>query len=434
MHYYVSKLTAQAAQNLLLAVLFVVAGSSGAAAFDLSSLFIAILVPAALFGPIGGAIVDRIGPSRGYAIGSVLRFLPALAAATFLEGGSMAWVIAFAYSAASQVFTPSELALVRTISAERSGRMHSWLVALQYGGQGLGMLVFAPALYFIGGFEAMRIGAAVAFALLIVSCVTLYLRMPAVRVDDRPRSAASALSYREVGSYFRHTYGASFALAVLSLKTLVSRAIVVALPFYLVHEIGANESTIIYLATPGILGIGIGLLWSYYGFNTDSAVGTMRLSLLGMAVGVFALAAFDFGITAAAQHSMVPPLVQLEASINTTFVVAVPVAFLMGIVLTTSLVAARAVFTETAPAGQQARVFAVQETFSEIFVVLPLLAAGVGIEVAGARPTLAVIGLVTFAVFGIFELIRMRSEHPVGVTEVRNAMEPTAAAMQQPLV
>ncbi len=406
--YYSCKLTGQTAQNLLLACLFVVAGTSSAAAIDLSSLFIAILIPAVLLGPVGGAVVDRIGPSRGYAIGAVLRFLPAIACALFLESATWAWVIAFAYSAGSQIFTPSELALVRHIQRNSPGAVHSWLQGLVYGGQALGMLVFAPLLYLVGGFEAMRIGAAVGMGLLVIVCFVFAFQMrgtPAARVQEE----VQPFSFRQTARFFAASYDASYSVALLAMKTLVSRAVMVALPLYLTHDIGMGRDMLIFLVAPGVLGVVVALLWSAKFVNVISARDVMRVSLLGMLVAVFALAALDYGVSAFARYSQVPPVVRLEAYMNTTLVVALPVAFLLGIVLTTSLIAARVILTETAPRGQQARVFAVQESFSELFVVLPLLAAGIGTQMAGARPTLAVIGVVIGLTMFAFEIVRYRS-------------------------
>ncbi|MGI8927646.1 MAG: hypothetical protein ACR2HN_13540, partial [Tepidiformaceae bacterium] len=88
----------------------------------------------------------------------------------------------------------------------------------------------------------------------------------------------------------------------------------------------------------------------------------------------------------------VPHITRLAARLNETFAVALPVAFLLGASLCVALVACRAALTEAAPAGQQARVFAVKLTFTEVMIALPLLLAGVGTEFAGARLTLAAVG------------------------------------------
>ena len=136
----------------------------------------------------------------------------------------------------------------------------------------------------------------------------------------------------------------------------------------------------------------VGLLWAGTGLTLEGTARAMRLSILGMAIAVFALAALDYGVTAAFAYSQVPPLVRFEAALNTTAVVAMPIAFLVGATLSVSMVSARAALTAAAPLGLQSRVFAVQATVADALVVLPLLFAGVAAELLGARSTLAVSG------------------------------------------
>ncbi|MDZ7728809.1 MAG: hypothetical protein U5Q44_11780 [Dehalococcoidia bacterium] len=151
--------------------------------------------------------------------------------------------------------------------------------------------------------------------------------------------------------------------------------------------------------------------------------------MLGLVVSAFALAALDYGLSAFARYSQVPPVVQLEASLNTTFAVALPIAFLIGVVLTSALVAARVTLTEAAPAGQQARVFAVQEVISESLVVAPLLLTGIGVAYAGARPVLAVIGIIGVVLMVVLELSRPRAVRlPLPNLDLAPRAEPQPAA------
>ena len=420
--YYACRFTAQTAQNLLLAALFVKAGTSSTAAIELSSVFVAILIPAVALGAVGGAIVDRVGPARGYVLGASLRAAVAVAAVFLLADSTWAWAVAFGYSAVSQIFTPAEMALVKTLQRNTAGRMHSWLVALQCGGQGAGMIALAPLFYFIGGTAAILLAAAVGMVFLSIMCAGLAFILrstPAVATQE----TRHAFGFRAVGSYFLRVPEAGYALVALAFRSTLSRAVVVALPLYLTHEIGVNGQAIIYLVAPGIVGLLIGLVWAMRSLRVEMARSVMRLSFLGMILSAFALAALDYGVSAFARYSQLPPVVQLEASMNTTFVVAIPVAFLLGLVLTTSLIAARVALTETAPRAQQARVFAIQEMISETLVVAPLMLAGIGVQYAGARPTLAVIAAIGVLGFVVMELMRVRV--PTGRTA---PVESTATA------
>ncbi|MEO6398042.1 MAG: MFS transporter [Tepidiformaceae bacterium] len=396
--YYSIRLVAQVAQNVLLAALFVLAGTSSHAAIGLSSLFVAMLAPALIFGLLGGAIVDRIGPARGLALGAVLRFSVVALAAAFVHGPSVIWVISFAYAAVSQVFSPAEMALVRTLRKDAPGQAHSLLVALQYVGQGLGFAVVAPALWYVGGANAMLGGATVGFLMLATLSLLLAGRLHnATPAEVLP--ARGAFSFRDTVRFFRGESLARDAVAVLAVKAVVSQGIVVALPLYLSHDLGLGRSALVYLLLPGIAGMAAGLAWAAPAITKARAAWFMRAGLLGLTVGVFALAALDYGLIAMFEYSQLGVLVDFDVSLNTTFVVALPVAFLIGVSLSLSQVAARVALTETAPMGQQARVFAVQSTLTESLIVLPLLVMGVGTQYAGARPTLAAIGVLAALAF-----------------------------------
>lgn len=396
--YFTAKLTGQVAQNLLLAALFVIAGTSSNSAIGLSSIFVATIVPAMVLGLFGGALVDRMGPARGWALGALLRCSAVLLGLIFLQSPTAAWMIAFLYSAVSQVHTPAEMALVRTISAGAPGRVHSLLVALQYAGQGVGMLVLAPALYYFGGSNAILVGSVVGF--LVVAVIALAL-LPGLESRAGPsiEPARGIFDFRSTVRFFATQPLARDAMAVLSVKGIVSQGIIVALPLYLSRDMGLGREAAIFLLVPGIAGVLAGLAWAGSAVTLERSGAVMRWGLGGMIVSVFALAALDYGLSTAFTYSQIPPIVRMEATMNTTFAVAIPVAFLVGLSLTLALVAARVALTEAAPVGQQARVFAAQGTITDAVIVLPLLLMGVGVQFAGARPSLAAIGVLSTFVF-----------------------------------
>lgn len=406
--YYAAKFLAQTSQNVWLAALLLTAGTSKNAALDLSSVMLATLLPSIILGLPGGSVVDRLGPARGYVLGAALRFAPIAAAVLFLEGGTSAWVFAFLYSTGSQVFTPAEMALVKPLQQHQAGRVHSWLVALQYGGQGAGVLVIAPALYFLGGPTAMVAGAAIGFFALTGLTALLAYRLRELDIA-RETSVLGALRFTETVRFFGREHLARYSIVALGMKMLVTKGIVVALPFYLERDLGLEFAALAFLAGPAALGVIAGLIWCGRTLSLERAHTVMRLGFIGMAVSMFALAALDYGITAIARYSHVPPIIRMEADMNTTFAVALPVAFLLGLSISGVLIAARVALTETAPLGQQARVFAVQLTLTESLVALPLLFLGLGTTYAGARMTLAVLATILVLAFSLLELDRWRS-------------------------
>jgi len=405
---------------MLLAALFVMAGTSSHAAIDVSSLFIATLLPAAFFGVAGGAIADRVGPARGFMLGSALRFGVVALGIFFLHAPNSAWLIAFAYGTVSQISAPAEMALVRTIRPEeRTGRAHSIIVAIQYAGQGIGMLAIAPVLYIFGGARLILVGSGIGFLGLTILTAALSLRLQDIAAEQL-QPARDAFSFRAVTRFFRHEALARDAVTVLAIKSMAAQGILITLPLYVRHDIGIGREAVAFLILPGIVGALFGLVWTGGMLTPRRARSIMRLCLLGLIVGVFALASLDYGITAVFEFSQIPPLVHFSVALNTTYIVALPVAFILGTALSASVVAARVVLTETAPIGQQSRVFAVQSTLTDAVVVLPLLLLGVGAQFAGARPTLAAIGIVATLAF-------VAMEHP----RFRPAIRPEAAIVAE---
>lgn len=420
--YFTARFIGQTGQNLFLAALLVAAGGGDSAALGLSAMFLATLLPAILLGLPGGAIADRLG-SAAYPIGSFLRLAPIAAGVLILDGPASVFLLSALYSAGSQVYTPAEMAMVRAVQANAAGRAHSLLVALQFGGQGFGMLVLAPALYFAGGPRLMLAGAAVAFALLTLITAAIAFRLRGTAGDpEGPRRRT--FSFAETFAYFRHEPRAAYAVGLLGFKAVAAKCMVIALPFYLERNLGLGAEALAYLLAPGVAGILIGLVWAGRTLTLATAPQTMRLALLGIVVSAFALAALDYGLTTAAQFSHVPPIVRLEASMNTTFVAALPVAFLLGLCFAGALVSARLVLSETAPLGQQARVFATQLTLTEAVLILPLAVAGVGTEFAGARVALLTLGVVGVGLIAFLEglLVARRRSAPRTMLDAPEAL------------
>ncbi len=407
--FYATRLVMQSAQNVLIAALFVVSGTGSHAALGLSSLLLATLLPSLLFGFLGGAVVDRVGPARGFAVGAVLRLAAVAVGAFFIGSERSAWVIAFAFGLASQVFSPAELALVRTIQSEATRRAHSLLVVLQYGGQGLGMLVLAPVLYLAGGPGAMLAGAAIGLVIASGMAIALWVRMRRTEAV-KTVSAHDAFTFGETVRFFRTEARARYAMVVTMFKVIVSRGLIVALPLYLRHDLQVGRDATGLLFVPGVVGAIVGVAWCSRTVTLERTRETMRMALLGMTVAMFALSLFDGGLGVAIELSRIGPIVHLDSAQDVTYMVAFPVAFLLGLSLSGAIIGARVALTETAPLGQQARVFAVQETITEAFLLLPLLASGLAVQFAGPRVLLAVIGGVALVALIAMERPRMAGQ------------------------
>ncbi|MEX2081317.1 MAG: hypothetical protein WEC33_06845, partial [Dehalococcoidia bacterium] len=279
--YFGAKYLGQAGQNLYLAALFLVAARGPSASLGLSSLFVAILVPAIVFGLPAGALVDKLGAARGYLVGAVLRLGSiGLGLAILPAHPELAWLIAFTYSTGSQVFTPAEMAMVPAVQANAAGRAHSTLIALQYAGQGTGMIVLAPALYLLGGPVLMLSGAVAAYAAVTGAALFLDTRLRGTVAGLR-LPARRAFAFRETFAYFNRERLAGYAVALQGFKAVGGKCMVIALPFYIERDLGLPPAALAYLVVPCVVGVCAGLVWAGRSARMDSAASMMRLAFLG---------------------------------------------------------------------------------------------------------------------------------------------------------
>ena len=403
MTFYAAKFTGQLTQALLTAGLFVVASQASNATAGLTSVMLAGIAAALCFGFLAGAAVDRVGPARAYAAAAALRMAPPVLALLFAHSMPVAIALAFSGSALIQVFGPAEMSLVRQLKPRAPAQAHALLVFLQYGGQAVGAAALAPALYFSGGTNAIFAGASVAAVAFFVLALRLAREAGACEVRSH---AARPFAFRPTLGFLASDERARYAVGALALKTAVSRGVVVALPLYVHSDADAGNMAIGGLVAVGACGAIVGLIWSARGIGAATANRTMRLGMLGIACGALALAVFDYGILAVATVSHVGPFIRLESSINTTFWLAIPAAFLLGLSFAGALIGARVALTASAPLADQGRIFATQAVITEALLALPLLLTGVGVQYAGARTTLAALGVASLVVVLLLELSR----------------------------
>ena len=412
--YYGARYLGQLGQSLYLAALFLVAGSGTSAPLGVSGVLVATMVAAVVLGLPGGALADRLGPSRGFALGACLRLSAIVAGLAFIEHPSQVWIVALLYSAGSQVFSPSEMALVPVIQAERPARAHCLLVGLQYAGQGTGLLILSPLLYFLGGPRAMLVGAGIGYVGLVALTLFLALRLRHTQSGHRV-STRRAFAFGQTLRFFTDEPRATYAVGLMAFAELATKCIVVALPLYLAGEAGLSQREVGALFVPGLIGAGIGLLGIGHRLTLDAAYQAMRLALAGTVLAVLALALLGDSVSVAAQHSQVGLLARLDSAVHTPFLVALPAALLLGLCWSVAPVGARAILTGTAPAGQQSRVFASQATLCDGVILAPLILAGAGAEFAGPRITLVFVGVLGLIVLWVLENLdaSRRSSRPV---------------------
>jgi hypothetical protein len=273
------------------------------------------------------------------------------------------------------------------------------------------MLVLAPALFFVGGPDVMFAGAAVTFVILTAATIVLSAHLHGTPAS-MPQPASEAFSVRHTLAVLQQPL-AREAVAILAMKSMIAEGIVVAIPLYLKGNPALGHWALLSLLIPGSIGTVAGLVWAASASSAERARSVMRLSLLGMAVSAFAYTALNYGLT------RIPPVGQLAPHADSTLVLALAVAFLLGMALAAAMVSARAALTTAAPVGTQSRVFAVQSALSDSLVAIPLMALGVGGTFAGSGSIFAALG--TMGAIVLVLIVRPAFIPYIGVSEASDA-------------
>ncbi len=403
--------------------LLLLAGGGQSGAVGLSTVFVAMMAGALICGLPAGALTDRLGASRALFVGATGR-LTVIALALLLPMSPAAIaIVAFGYSAASQLFSPAELALVPAISKQRPAKCHAMLVALQYGGQGLGFGILAPLALWIGGATL-----AVQFSFVMYVAVTAISALLAMglRHGVPTLSAQQSFSFSGPIRYFVRGTSAGYAGILLAFGELASKALFVAIPVYLKDELALGNMQFVLLIAPTIVGGAIGLVWGSRSLHVHAAAPVLRLCLIASVASVISLAVLGPVVAGVASSSDWTLLSMLDNSRGMSTLILTPVGLMLGFCFTVTPIAGRAILSSTAPAGQHGRVFAMQGMFSDFVCILPLALSGISTEMAGARSTFLLVGGIGIALVLVLELTRLGRLRPLMLEAPATSRSPIA--------
>lgn len=400
---YSTRLVSQTGQAVFFAWLFVQSGSGTEGATRIGGAVIAMMVASILLGIPGGAAADGLGSRWALTTASALRLVAVIAGFWLLPDTHAAlWALAFAYSAASQIFTPAELALVRVAGQRGLIGGHTMLVVLQYAGFGFGGLVLVPLLTATGSSSA----APVAATLLLAATVGITAAL-GHRLASDPSTAPPPLGrhpFIEVLSFFRSDRHSLYATGALAFSDMATRSLLLALPLYLLAELELTAPGIVGLMTVAAAGGLGGFIWVRQErdrASSDRLIRMLRMAMVAAIASSVALAILAEALSLTFSYSQLPSLPDVLAMPRLNVLVAMPFFALLGAVFTATPIAGRALLSARAPAFSQGRVFATQGTLSNLLVLLPLAIATAGTELIGARGTLIFVaitgGVVLFA-------------------------------------
>ncbi len=402
--FYSARLLNQLGQSLFFLGLFWAVTRSGAPAIGATALMAAMMAAAVMFGLLGGTIADRVGTARaavlgGGARGTIIALTLALAA---IRPGPLSViglvVIAFGYSAASQVYCPAEVALVRKIESRRAAVGHAMLTVLQYAGQAAALAISAALAWRFESPWPLVASAALAYGGVVILMQTV------ARATSAPRVVRRHVFLSESIAYFRGQPGAIFAGVLLAFGELVARACAVALPYYFAKDLGLQREASIALMIPGVIGVGLGLYWTGRWLDAERAHHVLRLTLAGTVLALLTLGALPGALTALASWLRPDTAVTINAGVVLAVVVTAPAALLLGLCFAVGPVSARSLLSATAPRDHQSRIFAMQSTVTDALAIVPLVLSGVGAELAGGRTAFLFLGLLGGVVLLLVEV------------------------------
>lgn len=394
--FYGARFMNQMGQALYFSGIFWLVAREPNAAFGASAVMAAMMAASILFGLPGGAIADRFGPARAALAGGAARgfvIAATLAAGLLIDDGSRLPLLiaaAFVYSGVSQVYSPAELSLVRSVAAHRPSSGHAMLVVLQYAGQGAALAVVA-GLALLYRSPWLLVGSGALSYVAVVLCTRLF----ATRLGEAPplHRPHRGFAFAEPLRFFRVQPGAVLAGFILTFMELVAKAAAIALPYYIAHDLGLSRAHAMFLAVPAVAGVAVGLFWSSRFVQPRRSQQVMRLALAATVVSLLVLGGLDDGLMLAS--SWIQPETPISTSTPSFLAIgiALPAAIVLGLCFAVAPVSARAHLSAAAPRDQQSRVFALQSCATDCVAIIPLLLSGIGAEVVGAELTFLFLGL-----------------------------------------
>ncbi|MEO8540831.1 MAG: hypothetical protein ABI577_13910 [bacterium] len=420
--FYGARLLNQLGQGLFFLGLFWLVARSNTAVFGATGVLAAMMAGSIMFGLLGGMVADRIGLGRATVFGAMAR--GGVIVSTLLVAGigsgplrlTALGTVAFVYSAASQVYCPAEVALVRRLEAQRTATGHALLTLLQYAGQGGALAISAALAWRFQSPWALVVGASLAY-------VGVVVLMQTVATGTRGLAPATSMRHHfflsETIAFYRTQPGAAFAGVLLAFGDLVAKASAVALPYYFAKDLGLGREASLALVLPGVLGVGVGLYWAGRWLAAERAHNVLRLTLLGTVLAMLALGGLPGGLAAVSSWLRPDVAITVNPGVILAVSITAPVSFLLGLCFAVGPVSARSLLSATAPRDHQSRIFAMQSTVTDSLAIVPLVLSGVGAQLAGGRVTFLFLGVLGAVVLILVEVSGMhgvpaKSPHAAG--------------------
>jgi MFS family permease len=397
--WWVARLLSQTAQAALLyGLLILIADRTDKSIY--SSLFvICSIVPALVFGLLGGWLADRL-PQRLLMV--VLDLVRAGLVVALLRADldlAAIFAVTLGIWTVHQFFSPTESAVVaRLVPSARIADANALSNLALTLAQVFGMVIIAPLMLKLPD-ERFLFGVC---AVLYAAAGIVLIRMGRVPGREPGEKRRPPLSLRrgwhEVVAD-RPSLGAMIdaVLIGVGMSTLV-----VIVPYYLVTILDTGAGNTVFVFAPAVIGLVVGLQVAP---PLGGLIGHARLATIGLIGFALMIACLGFidQVVLALQESRVD-LASIETRLGlstrttATMILSAPAGFFSAV----TNVSARTVLLERAPEDARGQIFATQSTLANAIALVPTLTVGIAIDLVDVRVVAVVValGLITGAIAG----------------------------------
>ncbi len=384
-----------------------------------SGLIVAMAAPPVVFGLISGVVVDRFDKRRVLMVTNAVRgVLTGLLVFADVSIASI-YAITFLTATMGQFYLPAASAAMPNFVPRRQLlEANSVFQLTTVAAQLLGMVMVAPLMLKLFGFEASYIVA----ASLILLTVALLFRLPSLPPERRFDSESWRLRARAVPGELSaawHTVRQDrlTTLAMLQLSTggMLLFMFALLVPRFVQDVLGEEPDNSIFIFWPVGLGAILALRLLTALARRYTSTGIVTVGLFGLAAAIAAMAGVEFLVDFLQDKQpwgRLAPDQLLGQSL--LVVVTILLAFPMGIAYAMVNAPAQTVLHERAPADMRGRVFSAQLMLANGISMVALLAIGGLTDALGVSAVLFIVAGMTIAMafFSVYQRRLVAREGP----------------------
>lgn len=375
--------------------------------FNAALVTVCTVAPAALFGVLGGTVVDHTNKRLMLVLTNLVRALLCFGFLLTGQGlGAIYWLLILV-TITTQFATPAESAVVpRVVPPDRLAGANSFANLAESAGQALGMAILAPIFVKVTHSpQALIVACGLILAFAAVRAVSIrttivpeaVARPAMVATGGRPWLMGTRESLLEAWRYLTANQPAFITVLLLVLASTANLVMVTLAPAFTQQVLDLDPAFAVFAFGPAVLGMLGGLLLVPRIVHRVRPRVLVLAGFLLMVVSLLLIGALDritvtlrsfdpLGLYSARGPFGVGPLAHADGRLGTLMLLAIPLGFSFSVVQ----VSANTFLHQRVPLAMQGRVFALQGALKNAMAIVPLLALGGLAALVGVQPVLVV--------------------------------------------